>query len=675
MTDRSACGRVTARRHRTTVAIRLRNRQAPTHQRPLIVKKHLLTCGLLAALGCARVCAGTVEPDAASSLRDTPYPGTLQLAVDLSRAPDRLYRIHESIPAGAGALTLFYPQWIPGEHSPSGPIQNVAGLSIKVAGKPVPWRRDLKDMYALHVDAPAGTRQLDLDFVFLAPGGGGLFGAGASATPRLVDLEFNQVAFYPAGYTSRQIQIQPTVTLPAGWQYGTALQKSAAASGRTVRFEAVPFNTLVDSPLVAGAYFSRVDLAPGASTPVHLDIVGDAPENLAVSAGSLRHFRQLVSQANRLFGAHHYAHYDFLLTLSDSTDHFGLEHHQSSDDRLPADSLTDAAMQMRVADLMPHEYVHSWNGKFRRPADLATPNFNVPMQDDLLWVYEGLTEYWGPVLTARSGLWTEQQFHDEIASIYAQMANRSGRQWRSLQDTADAAPLTYYGGSGWGDYRRGTDFYPEGTLLWLDVDTKIRELSSGRHSLDDFAKSFYGMDNGDYQVKPYTFEQVIAALDAIQPFDWAGFLRQRLDATGSGLPEADGLSRSGWKVVYTATPSAYDAATARLRHGADLMYSIGLALSSDGGIRDVRWGGPAFAAGLVPGMSITAVNGKSFSTDGLIAAITAAAGGTAPIRLLVRNGDYYRTVQVAYHDGLRYPHLEAIKGAPDRLDQIARPRP
>ncbi|MHC1478648.1 M61 family metallopeptidase [Frateuria aurantia] len=634
------------------------------------MKRHLLTCAMLAAMAALPAHADVTGPAPASALRDTPYPGTLQLSVDLSRAPDRLYRVQEVIPASAGPLTLYYPQWIPGEHSPSGPIENVAGLVIKANGKVVPWRRDLKDMYALHVDAPTGTTQLDLSFEFLSPGDSGLFGAGASATPKLVDLEFNQVAFYPAGYTTRQIPVQPSVTLPDGWKYGTALQKLGMTAGSTIRFDTVPFNTLVDSPLVAGAYYSQVDLAPGAATPVHLNIVGDSPENLKIKPETVTHLRSLVSQAYALFGAHHYAHYDFLLTLSDSTDHFGLEHHQSSDDRLPADSLTDEKMRMRVADLMPHEYVHSWNGKYRRPADLATPNFNVPMQDDLLWVYEGLTEYWGPVLTARSGLWTVDQFHDEIASIYAQMDNRAGRQWRSLQDTADAAPLTYYGGSGWGDYRRGTDFYPEGTLLWLDVDTKIRELSGGKHSLDDFAKAFYGMNNGDYKVLPYTFEQVVAALNAVQPFGWADFLRTRLDATGTALPEADGLARAGWKVVYSDKPSAYDEASSSLGHGISLMYSAGLTVSASGSIRDVRWGGPAFAAGLVPGMTITAVDGKTFSTQGLSDAIVAAGKTQAPIALIVRNGDYYSTVQINYHGGLRYPHLEAIKGAPDRLGQI-----
>jgi predicted metalloprotease with PDZ domain len=630
-------------------------------------RNNLLAVALLAALTATGAHA-TEAPVA----KDVPYAGTLTVNVDLTDAPKRMFRVHETIPVTPGPLTLYYPKWIPGEHSPSGPINNVAGLELTANGQRVAWRRDLRDMYTLHLDVPAGASELDLEFQFLSPGEGGSFGASPSSTPALVDVEFNQVAFYPAGYYSRQIEIQPTVTLPHGWQFASALEV-ASRSGDTTTFKPVSLNNFVDSPLIAGKYFNRVDLAPGAKVPVHLTVVGDSADDVKVSAAQVKQHQALVKQLYALFGAHHFDHYDLLLTLSDHTGHFGLEHHQSSDDRLPADFFSDDAMYMRAASLMPHEFVHSWNGKFRRPADLWTPNFNVPMQDDLLWVYEGLTDYWAGVLTARSGLWTPAQYRDSMASIAAAMSHRTGRAWRSLQDTADAAPLTYYGGGGWSNWRRGTDFYPEGQLLWLDVDTKIRALSHNRHSLDDFAKAFYGMDNGSYVTKTYTFDDVVATLNQVQPFDWATFLHQRLDYTGSELPE-HGLARGGWKLVYTDQPSTYEKASGKLNHGLNLAYSMGLSLSGDGTVRDVQWDGPAFRAGVVPGMNVVAVDGKDYSADALKDAVKAAKGGQAPIVLLLKNSDYFSTVKVDYHGGLKYPHLERIKGDKDLIGDIVAAR-
>jgi predicted metalloprotease with PDZ domain len=621
---------------------------------------------VVAALATASVRAAEVPAP-----QDTPYAGTLTVNVDLSDAPKHLFRVHETIPATPGPMTLYYPKWIPGEHAPSGPIQNVAGLVITANGQHVAWRRDLRDMYALHVEVPAGASELDLQFQFLSPTGGGMFGGSPSSTAVLVDMEFNQVAFYPAGHYSRQVQIQPTVKLPVGWKFATALEVDSQ-SGAVTRFKPVGFNNFVDSPLIAGKYFKRIDLAPGAEAPIHLDIVGDAAANLEVTDAQVDQHKALVKQLYALFGAHHYGHYDLLLTLSDHTGHFGLEHHQSSDNRLPADFFTDDSMYMRVASLMPHEFVHSWNGKFRRPANLWTPNFNVPMEDDLLWVYEGLTDYWAGVLTTRSGLWTPAQYRDSMASIAASMSHRTGRAWRSLQDTADGVPLSGYG-SGWANYRRGTDYYPEGQLLWLDVDTRIRELSHGRHSLDDFARAFYGMDDGSYVTRTYTFDDVVAALNKVQPSDWAGFLRQRLDYTGSELPE-HGLARGGWKLVYTDQPSAYDKATSKLRSGLNLAYSVGLSLSGKGEVRDVQWEGPAFRAGVVPGMTVVAVNGRDYSADAMKDAVTAAKGSKAPIELLLKNSAYFSTVKVDYHDGLKYPHLERIKGDKDVIGDIVAAR-
>lgn len=604
---------------------------------------------------------------------DQPYAGMLTVNVDLSDAGKRIFRSHETIPVKSGALTLFYPKWIPGEHAPSGPVENVSGLIIRANGKQLPWRRDLRDMFTLHLDVPEGVSQLDLEFEFLSPGDGegSNFGASASATPDLVDMEFNQVAFYPAGYYTRQIQIQPTVELPEGWKFGSALQVDSQ-SGNTTHFKPVSFNNFVDSPLIAGANFNRVDLTPSGGTSVHLNVVGDSAKAVKLTDKQLQQQRDVVKQTNLLFGAHHYDHYDFLLTLSDHTGHFGLEHHQSSDDRLPADFFTDDDMHLWAASLMPHEFVHSWNGKFRRPADLWTPNFNVPMQDDLLWVYEGLTDYWCGVLTARAGLWTPDQYRDSIANIAADMTYRTGRAWRSLQDTADAAPLTYYGSDSWLNWVRDTDFYPEGQLLWLDVDTKIRELSGGKHSLDDFAHAFYGMDNGSYVTKTYTFDDVVNTLNQVQPFDWKTFLRERLDYTGGELPE-HGIERGGWKLVFTDTQGQAEKAYEGIRHMANLSYSIGLIVNQNGRIADVQWNGPAFQAGLVPGLSIVAVNGRDFSLDSLKDAIDAAKTSQDPIELLVKNVDVYSTVKIHYHGGSRYPHLVRGDGK-DVIGAIVAPR-
>ncbi|MGA8278782.1 MAG: M61 family peptidase [Rhodanobacteraceae bacterium] len=610
---------------------------------------------------------------------DQPYPGNLTLKVDLTDAARKIFRVHETIPVQLGKVDLYYPKWIPGEHSPSGPIENVTGLVITGNGHRIAWRRDLADMYTLHLDVPAGVDALDLKFQFLSPTGGGAFGGSVSATSKIVDLEWNQVAFYPAGYYSRDIRIQPSVTLPSGWGFGTALETAGNAGG-DISFKLVTFNNLVDSPLIAGRHFKRVDLAPGAKVPVHLDIVADHPGELVITAAQLAAQRNLVTQAYALFGSHHYDHYDFLFTLSDSTGHFGLEHHQSSDDRLFAKYFIDPDTYMAGAGLLPHEYVHSWNGKFRRPADLWTPNFNVPMKDDLLWVYEGLTEYFGPVLTARAGLRDADQFRAGLAMAAAAMDHRPGRSWRDLQDTADAAQVLYYAPRAWASWRRRTDFYVEGELVWLDVDTKIREMSGGKRSLDDFARAFFGIDNGSYKTVTYGFDDIVNALNQIQPNNWTAFLRKRLDTTDPAAP-LDGIARGGWKLVYTDAPTALFKANEKVRNYVDLAYSLGITIAGHkddatgvGTLNDVLWNSPAFAAGLAPGMKIIAVNGEAYDGDLLKAAVLAAKDSTRPIELLVRNGEVFSTIKIDYHDGPRYPRLMRINGTPDRLDAIIRAR-
>lgn len=617
----------------------------------------------------APVLAQPVEP------LDQPFPGTIALSADLSDVAHKIFRIHEIIPAKPGPMALHYPKWIPGEHGPTGTLDGVTGLVITAGGKRIPWRRDLVDMFTLRLDVPAGATAVEVDFQFLSPGGGGEFGASASVTPRLLVIEWNQLAFYPAGHFARRVMIRPSTKLPAGWGFATALEREREADGR-VEFKPIDFETFVDSPLIAGKNFKRLDLAPGVTPSAHLNIVADRPENLVITDEQLARHRALIGQAHALFGSRHYAHYDFLFTLSDSTGHFGLEHHQSSDDRLGAEYFTDTEAHLRGASLLPHEYVHSWNGKFRRPASLTTPNFNVPMKGDLLWVYEGLTEYLGNVLTARTQRWTTDQYRDNLAIVAARMSGVKGRTWRPLQDTADEAQILYNTSGAWQNWRRGVDFYDEGELIWLDADTTIRELSGGARSLDDFVRAFFGINDGSQAVVTYSFDDVVAALKKVQPHDWAGFLRSRLDSTAAAAP-LGGLTRGGWKLTFTDKPTDLFKAGEKTWKSTDLMDSLGVQIDAGdnaGTLKDVLWQSPAFEAGLAPGMKLIAVNGDKFSADILKDAIAAAKDATMPIELIVQSGATFSTVKVDYHGGLRYPRLERIEATPDRIADIAKPR-
>lgn len=631
-----------------------------------------------AALAFALCSTFALKPAAAAEpipVVDQAYLGTLTLNVDLRDTGRKIFRVHETIPVRPGSLSLYYPKWIPGEHSPSGTINGVTGLKISSAGKIIAWRRDLDDPFTLHLEVPAGSTAIAVEFQFLSPNEGGAFGSSVSATPRLVDLEWNQVLFYPAGYPVREIPIQASARLPEHWGYGTSLETTGTETGDSLHFKPVSLEVLVDSPLIAGQYFKRFELAHVGNRPVTLDVVADRAENLAASDEQIRKQRALVEQAALLFGAHHYQRYHFLFTLSDQTGHFGLEHHQSSDDRIDAGFFTDKMLHLADSGLLPHEYVHSWNGKFRRPQGLATPTYNVPMKDDLLWVYEGLTTYLGEVLTARSGLYTPEEYRDALAATAASMQQRPGRTWRPLQDTADAAQLLYFAPGAWANWRRGVDFYPEGELLWLEIDTRIRELSGGARSLDDFVKAFYGMEGDKRLVVPYDFDDIVSALNRIEPYEWAHFLRERLDATTADAP-LDGLAQAGWALSYGDTASEFFKAVEHRRKTIDRTYSIGAVIDDDkdkGRLDDVLWQGPAFTAGLAPGMTVIAVNGESYSAERLDDAIKAAQTGKAPIELLVRNADYYASYALDYHDGPKFPKLLRTDGV-DRLSLITKAR-
>ena len=630
----------------------------------------LLPCAL--ALAAALACQTAAFAAEAIPVKDVPYPGKLSVAVDMHDAPRKIFTVHETIPVSAGNLTLRYPKWIPGEHSPSGTLLGVTAMQIKADGKPLAWRRQLLDMFAIDVQVPSGTKEITVDFDFLSPTGGGEFGQSGSATPHLAELEWNQVLFYPAGYNVRRIPVAASLRVPQGWQFATALEHESDGAEGT-RFKTVSVEQLVDSPIFTGEYFRRLDLTGAGEVPVHLNLIGDRPANLELKPEQIAQHKALVKQAVAMFGAQHYGHYDFLLAVSDNTGDFGLEHHQSSDDRIEADFFTDPELYLTGVGLLPHEYVHSWNGKFRRPAGLATPDYSEPMKGDLLWVYEGLTQYLGEVLTARSGMWTPEQYRDNLAIVAAAMDHVPGRAWRPLQDTADAAQLLYYEPSAWVTQRRGVDYYPEGELIWLDVDTRIRELSGGKHTLDDFLHAFHGIENGNMDVHSYTFDDVVKTLQAVQPNDWRSFLRQRLDTREVGAP-LDGVHRGGWKLVYNDTPSPASRAGDKQRKALDRNLSIGLMVTNDdnrGTVADVLWGGPAFDAGMIPGMKITAVNGEAYTPEIFDAAITDAAKSHKPIELLVRNTNTFITVRIPYFGGQVYPHLVRVEGE-DRLSEIVK---
>ena len=604
--------------------------------------------------------------------KDVSYPAAIHLSVDATDLERHIFNVRETIPVRGGeSVVLLYSEWLPGNHSPTGRVDKVAGLMISANGALVPWVRDVMDMFAFHVDVPLGATTLEVSFQFTSPLGDTNEGR-VVITPEMLNVQWNAVALYPAGYFARQIMVEASIRLPEGWQFATALETASTGGGLTT-FKPVSFETLVDSPMFAGRYFKRLDLDPGGRAPVHLNIVADRADLLDEKPEQLEAHRALVQQAYKLYGSHHYDYYEFLLALTDQMGGIGLEHHQSSENGVPPTYFTEWDKNADTRDLLPHEYTHSWNGKFRRPADLWTPNYNVPMRDTLLWVYEGQTQYWGYVLSARSGLLTRQQTLDAIAATAALYDIRAGRQWRTLQDTTNDPIAALRRPMPWRSWERSEDYYSEGQLVWLDADTLIREKSGDSKSLDDFARLFFGIENGSFVPSTYGFDDVVKALNTVQPYDWAAFLRARLDSHGPGAP-LDGLSRGGYKLIYTDTPSEYFKNAEARRKVTDLTYSLGMTVGAEARLSDVQWGGVAYKSGLTVGTQIIAVNGIAFDADGLKRTIKEARGNGTTIELLVKNGNRFRTVKIDYHDGLRYPHLEREGSAPARLDQILAPR-
>ena len=609
---------------------------------------------------------------------DIPYPGKIRLDVDARDVQRRIVHVEEHLTGAGPGTVLLLPRWVPGNHAPSGPIDRFTGLKIQANGVPVAWSRDAVDIYAFHVAVASAGTTLDIRFDYLSPLQSTV--DYLEITPDLAILDWHPLVLYPAGYFARQVPVSGTLRLPSGWQFATALEPDAAAApgaagaGPALQFREVSLERLIDSPVYAGRYASRVDLDPGAAAPVRLDLFADRPEQLAAKPEQLEAYRRLVQQARWLFASHHYAHYDFMYALSDQLPGNGVEHHQSSEDTDAADMFTDWDNNAGTRDLLAHEYTHSWNGKFRRPADLWTPNYNVPMQNSLLWVYEGQTEYWGNVLAARAGLRSRQQALDDLALFAATYSAQAGRQWRSLQDTTSQPIINFNRPHEWNDWSRGTDYYDEGLLIWLDVDTLIRERSRGKRSLDDFAQRFFGIRDGQFEVVTYTFDDVVAALDAVEHYDWATFLRTRLDAVAAPAP-LEGLTRGGYRLVFTDKPSEFEKNLDAKAKVANFIWSIGLTIGSkDGNITECAWGGPAFQAGITEAGQVLAVNGLAYEPEILEDAIRAATENHQPIRLIVKTGNQFRVADVDYTGGLRYPHLERDTAHPALLDQILAPR-
>lgn len=605
--------------------------------------------------------------------QNTQKTAPILIDVDATDAPRKILHAKLTIPVSkSGPMTLLYPKWIPGEHGPTGPITDLSGIKITAGGKRIPWRRDDVEMYAFHINVPEATSALEVSLDFLLPAETEGFSASASATANLLVLSWNQVLLYPAGASSDSLSYVASLRIPRGWKFGTALPTASGEAGDRISFQKVSLTTLVDSPLITGSHFRTIKLTENTSPSFQIDMVSDSEAALQMADDQIANYRRLVQEANSLFGAHHYQHYHFLYTLSDSVAHFGLEHHESSDDRVAERTLLDEPLRRVSADLLPHEFVHSWNGKYRRPAGLATPDYEQPMKGELLWVYEGLTEYLGSILAARSGLRTAEDQRDHIASIAAYLNTFPGRTWRPLVDTTVAAQLLYNAPASWSSVRRGVDFYDEGELIWLEADTIIRQQTKGSRSLDDFCKLFHGAPSTLPQVKQYTFDDVVNTMNQVAAYDWRGFFNTRLTSVEGHAP-LGGIKNSGWRLVYTSVQSDYQKSLEQANKTADFTYSLGFRVNDENVVVDAVPGTPAYEAGLGPGMKIATVNGRTYDVERLREALIEGKSSSTPLQLGVLNSDIATTISINYHGGERFPHLERDTGSADLLQQIIKP--
>lgn len=599
---------------------------------------------------------------------DTPYPGTMTLNVDATDTDQRIFRVTQTIPVTApGPLTLNFPKWLPGNHAPRGQIEKLAGLTIRAGGKALAWKRDPIDVHAFHVDVPPGVKQLELAFKFLSATEEDQ--GRVVVSPEIINLQWQSVSLYPSGWATRRIPVSASVTWPAGWRAATALRPQSA-SGARVTYATVDYETLVDSPVFAGKYFRAEPLG----YDVTLNIVADDAKYLAATPAQIDTHRRLVDQAVKLFGSRPFDHYDLLLGLTDRIGGIGLEHHRSSENIANPEYFTDWASGPGRRNLLAHEFSHSWVGKYRRPAGQMVLDFQTPLIDDLLWVYEGQDQFWGYVLGARSGLFSKAETLDALASIAAGLDIRRGRDWRDLADTAYDPIISARRPKGWVSYQRSEDYYNEGLLVWLEADALLRAQTGGAKGMDDFARAFFRGQDGDFAARGFTFDEVVATLGALAPYDWAGFLRQRTAGKAAGAP-LEGITRGGYRLIYTEEPTPFFRDKEKRAAELDLSFSIGLAIGKGGKVNSVIWDGPAFNAGLTSAAEIIAVNGQVYSDDAMRDAISAARGGNQPIRLIVKSGSRVREVPIGWNGGLRYPRLEKTAPGDTSLDQLLRPRP
>jgi predicted metalloprotease with PDZ domain len=599
--------------------------------------------------------------------RDIPYPGTIRLEVDATDTARAVMKVKETIPvATPGRMTLYLPKWLPGAHGPDGPIDKIAGLDFTANGQKLTWQRDPVEVYAFHVAVPAGVTSVEARFNYLSPIAGNQ--GRIVMTPEIVNVQWEKVSLYPAGYFVRQIPIVASLTLPSGWQAGTALRPTSSG-GSTIQYGQVSYETLIDSPVFAGINFRRDDLGQGVS----LVSVADSAKNLKITPEVLAKHRAMVDQEIKVFGAKHFDHYDFLNALSDKLGGIGLEHHRSTEISSSTDYYTDYDSNQLDRNVFPHEFTHSWDGKFRRPADLWTPDYHTPMRDGLLWVYEGQTQFWGNVVEARSGMTKAQDVLDNIAYAAAALDNQKGRTWRPLVDTTYDPIIQNRTPQPWGSFMRNEDYYNEGMLIWIEADAIIRQGTGMKRGMDDFAKAFFGINPGDWGQVTYTRDDVIKTLNSVYPYDWAKFLHERVDQTSDRAP-LGGFTRSGYELRYTEEPTATGKARAKARGGADFTYSLGFSVSKDAKLGGVVWGSPAFTAALRGGDEIVAVGDKAYSEDAWKDAVTAAKAATVPVRLTIKRGDSVRTYTIDYHGGLRHPRFVKVGKGQGPLDLLLKPR-
>jgi predicted metalloprotease with PDZ domain len=586
-------------------------------------------------------------------------------------------RVHTdlALAVAPGALTLVFPKWIPGEHGPSGPLDSMIGMKIEANGRTLPWARDPLDIYALTLTVPVGVNRLQISLESgLATEGDG-FSAAPTSSAQLAVLPLNEFVLLPKGRDAETISAALTVVAPEGWGVASALDSKQVA-GNAYEFETASLTRVIDSPVQIGRYMKRVELTGSAPRPDirhSIALAADSQAALVFPEQLAQGYSRLVAQSGALFGSRMYRHYTWVVTLSDHVAHFGLEHNESSDNRRDENTLVEPELQPWLAQLLGHEYVHSWNGKYRRPRGLLSPDYQTPMDGSLLWVYEGLTQFWGNVLATRAGLLTPEQYRDSLAVTAGFFDTETGAGWRPLADTAVAAQELYNAPAAFSSSRRDTDFYEASVFLWLDVDAEIRARTQGRASLDDFMKRFCAGESGAPQVKPYVEQDVYDGLAAVAPNDWRAFIRRHLDATGTAALFG-ALERSGWKLSYSGAKNSWVEYWQKRKKTTERQWSVGISLDKDALITDAIADRAAAKAGVGPGMTLVAVNGRKFTAEVLDAAIEEAQRAHQPIEFLVASDEYYRTLPVEYQDGPRYPHVTRVSGANDTLSAVLAPR-